>query len=220
MGSFGGVGSVGGVGSAGGSGVVGVGGTLAPSFSIPDFRAAIIASLIDIGGERVLVGSVVWLLVGGGVVVVVAAGVVVVGIGFAGVLVVVGVAGAAAGLGEPGAKKCSVVLPWCSSKWSRAHCLRCLSVKTAVPVRALGLGLHFFLPQGGGGGIALKRALCASRTRCRRYFLADGEATRAFGLGAGGGHLVQWLVIVFPGRRGLMVTVTSAWELLPGLRRR
>ena len=87
-------------------------------------------------------------------------------------------------------------------------------------MRALGLGLRFFLPQGGGGGIALKRASCASRTRCRRYFLADGDATRTVGLGAGDEHLVQWLVIVFPGKRGLMVTVTPTWELLPGLRRR
>lgn len=86
------VGLAGGVGSAGGSGVVGGGGTLDPSFFIPDFNAAIIAVLIDMGGEGVLVDSVEWLLVGG-------------------VLAVVGVAGAAAGVGEPGVKKCSVVSP-------------------------------------------------------------------------------------------------------------
>ena len=100
-------------------------------------------------------------------------------------------------------------------KWSRAHCFRCLSVSAAEPVRAF-LVLHFFfLPR--GGGFALKRASCASRVRCRKNFLARGDAVRDFSLGLGG-----WLVTVHPGRRGLMVMVTAAellQLLLPVLRR-
>ena len=119
-------------------------------------------------GEGVMVETV-WLLVAVGVVT-----------GVAGALGVVGAVGVTVVLGAvvSGVKNFSVVLSWCSSKWSRAHCFRCLSVSTAVPVRAF-LALRFFF-FGGGGGLSSKRALCTSRTRCRRCFLAEGDSVRVF----------------------------------------
>ena len=133
-----------GVSSVGGGGVA-----LEPSSFSPVVSAAAIAVLIGVGEGALVVGVAVVKSV----------------TGVDGVLaLVVGVAGAAAETMSSGAKNFSVV-PWFSSKWSRAHCRLCLSVSTDVPVRAF-LVMRFLTLRcgGGGGGIALKRALCACVT--------------------------------------------------------